>query len=144
MDVNNRKTGGLVESVVRKSMVIRPSGRSTDFIAPSFGYGCLFNCTYCITPETLITTPQGVKMAGEIQEGDQVISFSLDTGKVEIDLVTAIGQRDTDELYVIEVDGQTVTVTGEHPFYTRNRGWVEAKDLTEDDELLCDIGGLTL
>ena len=36
-----------VESVVRKSMVIRPSGRSTDFIAPSFGYGCLFNCTYC-------------------------------------------------------------------------------------------------
>lgn len=47
MDVKNRKTGGLVESVVRKSMVIRPSGRSTDFIAPSFGYGCLFNCTYC-------------------------------------------------------------------------------------------------
>jgi spore photoproduct lyase len=28
-------------------MVIRPSGRSTDFIAPSFGYGCLFNCSYC-------------------------------------------------------------------------------------------------
>lgn len=28
-------------------MVIRPSGRSTDFISPSFGYGCLYNCTYC-------------------------------------------------------------------------------------------------
>ena len=47
MDAKNRKTGGLVELVTRKSMVIRPSGRSTDFIAPSFGYGCLFNCTYC-------------------------------------------------------------------------------------------------
>jgi intein/homing endonuclease len=95
-----------------------------------------------VTPDTLITTPQGLKMAGEIQEGDQVISFSLDTEKVETDLVTVIGQRDTDELYVIEVDEQTVTVTGEHPFYTKNRGWVEAKHLTEDDELLCDTGDL--
>lgn len=32
---------------VRKSMIIRPSGRSTDFIAPSFGHGCVFNCAYC-------------------------------------------------------------------------------------------------
>jgi pyruvate-formate lyase-activating enzyme len=132
----------LVEKVTRKSMVIRPSGRSTDFISPSFGHGCLYNCTYCVTPDTLITTPSGLKMAGDIQEGEQVISFSLDTGKVETDLVTVIGQRDTDELYVIEVDGQSVTVTGEHPFYTKNRGWVEARHLTEDDELLCDTGDL--
>lgn len=32
---------------IRKSMIIRPSGRSTDFIAPSFGHGCIFNCAYC-------------------------------------------------------------------------------------------------
>jgi len=132
----------IVEKVTRKSMIIRPSGRSTDFISPSFGHGCLYNCSYCVTPNTLITTPFGLKMAGEIQEGDEVISFSLDTGQVETDVVTAVGQRDTDELYVIEVDSQTVTVTGEHPFYTRNRGWVEAQYLTEDDELLCDIGDL--
>ena len=123
-------------------MLIRPSGRSTDFISPSFGYGCLYNCSYCVTPDTLITTPFGLKMAGEIQEEDEVISFSLDTWQVETDLVTVIGQRDTDELYVIEVNSQTVTVTGEHPFYTKNKGWVEAKYLTEDDELLCDIDDL--
>lgn len=126
----------------RKTFTIRPSGRSTDFIAPSFGYGCLYNCTYCVTPDTLITTPSGLKMAGEIQEGNEVISFSLDSGQVETDLVTAIGQRDTDELYVIEVNSQIVNVTGEHPFYTKNRGWVEAQYLTEDDELLCDMNGL--
>ncbi len=28
-------------------MVIRPSGRSTDYITPSFGHGCLYNCSYC-------------------------------------------------------------------------------------------------
>jgi spore photoproduct lyase len=37
----------MIEKVNRKSMIIRPSGRSTDFISPSFGHGCLYNCTYC-------------------------------------------------------------------------------------------------
>ena len=37
----------MIKEVTRKSMMIRPSGRSTDFISPSFGYGCLYNCSYC-------------------------------------------------------------------------------------------------
>ena len=132
----------MIKEITRKSMIIRPSGRSTDFISPSFGHGCLYNCSYCVTEDTLITTPSGLKKAGEIQEGESIVSFCLDTLQVETDLVTATGQRDTDKLYVIKVDSQTVTVTGEHPFYTKNRGWVEAQYLTEDDELLCDIHGL--
>ena len=31
----------------RKAMIIRDSGRSSDFITPSFGYGCLYRCSYC-------------------------------------------------------------------------------------------------
>lgn len=31
----------------RKTFTIRESGRSTDFIAPSFGFGCLLDCSYC-------------------------------------------------------------------------------------------------
>ena len=134
----------VINNVVRKTFKIRESGRSTDYISPSFGFGCLLNCSYCVTPDTMITTPDGLKKAEEIQEGDQVISFCQDTLKPETDLVTAIGSRETDELYVIEVDGQNVTVTGEHPFYTKDRGWVEARHLTEDDELLCDTDDLNL
>ena len=37
----------MITKVTRKSMIIRPSGRSTDFISPSFGHGCLYNCSYC-------------------------------------------------------------------------------------------------
>ena len=37
----------MIKKVIRKSMIIRPSGRSTDFISPSFGFGCLYNCSYC-------------------------------------------------------------------------------------------------
>lgn len=37
----------MIKDIIRKSMIIRESGRSTDYISPSFGYGCLYNCTYC-------------------------------------------------------------------------------------------------
>lgn len=36
-----------VLSETRKTFKIRESGRSTDYIAPSFGFGCLLNCSYC-------------------------------------------------------------------------------------------------
>ena len=50
----------VVKDVMRKSMIIRPSGRSTDFISPSFGQGCLFNCSYCFCKRH---TPEGVTIA---------------------------------------------------------------------------------
>ena len=37
----------MITKVRRKTFKIRPSGRSTDFISPSFGHGCLYNCSYC-------------------------------------------------------------------------------------------------
>jgi len=55
----------LIEFVNRKSMIIRESGRSTDFISPSFGYGCLYNCTYCYMKRHL---PDGLTIAKN--EGD--------------------------------------------------------------------------
>ena len=33
--------------VERKSMIIRESGRSSDYITPTFGHGCLYRCSYC-------------------------------------------------------------------------------------------------
>lgn len=55
----------IVEEVTRKSMQIRPSGRSTDFIAPSFGYGCLFNCGYCYMKRH---KPEGLSVAKNIHD----------------------------------------------------------------------------
>jgi len=38
---------GKLAFVTRRAFDIRFSGRSTDYISPSFGYGCLYNCSYC-------------------------------------------------------------------------------------------------
>ena len=49
----------------RKSMVIRPSGRSTDYISPSFGWGCLFDCSYCYMKRH---KPEGLSIANNTNE----------------------------------------------------------------------------
>src|SRR4051794_3693375 len=35
---------------VRKSMEVRPNGRSADYIAPSYSNGCAMACAYCYVP----------------------------------------------------------------------------------------------
>jgi Pretoxin HINT domain len=37
--------------------------------------------------------------------------------------------RHTDKLVDLYIDGEVISTTGEHPFWTPDRGWVEAKDL---------------
>tara|TARA_R100000654_G_scaffold2251_4_gene8291 strand:+ start:21309 stop:22172 length:864 start_codon:yes stop_codon:yes gene_type:complete len=53
----------VLKKINRKSMLIRPSGRSTDFISPSFGYGCLYNCSYCYMKRH---KPEGLDVAENI------------------------------------------------------------------------------
>ena len=37
----------MLRKITRKTFTIRESGRSTDFITPSFGFGCVYDCLYC-------------------------------------------------------------------------------------------------
>ena len=37
----------MLEEVNRKSLTIKTSGRSTDYLTPSFIFGCGFECSYC-------------------------------------------------------------------------------------------------
>jgi spore photoproduct lyase len=55
--------GSMVEHISRKSMLIRQSGRSTDFISPSFGFGCLYSCSYCYLKRH---KPEGLTVATNI------------------------------------------------------------------------------
>lgn len=65
----------MVNYVNRKSMKIRPSGRSTDFISPSFGHGCLYNCTYCYMKRH---KPEGLSIARNTDEILEAIQFHRD------------------------------------------------------------------
>lgn len=63
-------------------MEIRYSGRSTDYISPSFGFGCLFDCSYCYMKRH---GKEGVTIAGNyatiLQEIDRHAHFFANVEK---------------------------------------------------------------
>jgi len=61
----------MIREVHRKSLVIRPSGRSTDYISPSFGYGCLYNCTYCYMKRH---KPEGLDYADHVKSYRDILT----------------------------------------------------------------------
>ncbi len=102
--------------------------------------GCNLSCQFCLPPDSLISTPTGLKRIDEIEDGDEIIA--LDNSNNDLQLVsTHVGHvfdRESEEVIVLEVDGGRLELTPEHPVMTKNRGWVEAVNLTLDDEVLCD------
>ncbi|AXH72883.1 MAG: ribonucleotide-diphosphate reductase subunit [Caudoviricetes sp.] len=68
-----------------------------------------------------------------------VKSYDIDNNKIVWEEIIASGQTGiVDELYEIESeDGKhIIKCTGDHKIYTKNRGYVEAKNLIETDELV--------
>lgn len=61
-------------------MVIRPSGRSTDFISSSFGHGCLYNCSYCYMKRH---KPEGLDVATNI--GDILTEINSHCAFADVD-----------------------------------------------------------
>ena len=78
--------------------------------------------------------------AFELGVWEKVYTLSWDTEKNAFvwSLVTAAAQTGmADELIVIETpNGEVLECTPEHQILTKNRGWVEAQHLREDDELI--------
>ena len=65
-----------MKKVIRKSMIIRPSGRSSDYITPSFGFGCLYKCSYCYMRRHV---PNGLSIATNTKDIINAIDKHLNT-----------------------------------------------------------------
>ena len=100
----------------------------------------------CFVGDTKIECGDGVKTIRDIVEmvnrGEELElpTYNIETGVIENKKVVA-GQLTKKSSSVIrltiEVNGveKQITCTDDHRFYTTNRGWVEAKDLTEQDDI---------
>ena len=55
----------MITKDIRRSLKIKPSGRSSDFISPSFGWGCLYECSYCYMKRN---KPKGLSIATNTSE----------------------------------------------------------------------------
>jgi intein/homing endonuclease len=103
----------------------------------------------CVTGDTQIQIKIGEKEQEiEIQDLEfilqtnpevYILSYNQDTLKAEYKLITNFGMTNPEaELLKIEDEatGFKLQCTPEHKILTKNRGWVEAQHLTEEDELV--------
>jgi RHS repeat-associated protein len=104
----------------------------------------------CFPPGTKILMADGTtKDIESIQVGDTVLSQEpVEPGAPSARIVTQVHTNWTQRLIHVfvtasdngstldaERDEGEILATGEHPFWTENRGWVAAKDLSRDDQL---------
>ena len=100
----------------------------------------------CFVAGTKVLTKEGEKPIDQIKKGDKVWSRDPDTGEFGWKTVTdTIVHYNKPVLRLELVDAQghaeVLGVTGNHPFWVRNRGWTKAEDLLDGDEVFSSRGG---
>ncbi len=98
----------------------------------------------CVHKDTILLTDKGNMTIDEYVarrlKGELLKVFARDlTSRVDlyVDVYAAMIDADGVKKWVcVELeDGTVLKVTEDHEFHTKNRGWVEAKDLNENDDI---------
>jgi hypothetical protein len=93
----------------------------------------------CFDKDTLIKTENGIKKISEISIDDKVLTYDEDSGEyyyVNPFMVFETPQSvDKQKIELTFEDGTIERCTYDHEWYTTNRGWVKAGELTEDDDV---------
>lgn len=90
----------------------------------------------CLTGDTLIQTVEGKKKIKDLV-GTEPFVYAVNTAG-ELILIKASKvwlTRKNADLVEVKYDDNTLICTPDHKIFTDNRGWVDAKDLNENDNL---------
>jgi hypothetical protein len=107
---------------------------------PQGGYctrtGC-YGGKHCFVAGTQVLTPEGMQPIETLRPGDQVLSADADTGVLLYRPVTAIFETPDRPLVDVSVadEREPIRATPGHPFYTLDRGWVQAASLVPGEPL---------
>ena len=96
----------------------------------------------CFTGDTLVAAENGQKRIDEIEVGDKVWAFNVETGETELKTVTKVYVHSVDEILHLYTDEGDIDTTANHPFYVIGKGWVAAGDLVVGDEVF-NLDGTT-
>lgn len=90
----------------------------------------------CFPAGTKISTKLGLKNIEDIKLGDEVLSFNHDSDIYEYKKVKTVFKRFTKEMMKLKVGKKYIIATPNHPFFTKERGYVRMDDLKIGDHLL--------
>jgi hypothetical protein len=89
----------------------------------------------CFDGDTPVATETGFKRIDEIQVGDMIWSYNVETGEKSLKEVKQVFVKKSDELLHLETTEGEIDATINHPFYVTGKGWVAAGDLVVGDEV---------
>ena len=92
--------------------------------------------SHCFVEGTLVATENGLVPIENIQPGDFVWATDPETEETELKQVVQLFRNETNEWIHVTVNGETITCTPEHPFYSPVKGWINAIDLRAGDILV--------
>jgi len=96
--------------------------------------------TKCFIGGTLVLTSIGLVKIEDIKVGDEVYSYNEETNKKELKKVKRIFSNKTNEWLHLTINAkekeEEIICTKNHRRYINNKGWIEAKDIIENDEVL--------
>ncbi len=90
----------------------------------------------CFVAGTMVLTESGHTAIENIEAGDFVWATNPETDETELKQVVRTFKNETTELVHIKVNGETITCTNEHPFYSPVKGWTAACKLKAGDMLV--------
>ena len=90
----------------------------------------------CFIAGTLVATETGYVTIENIKVGDLVWAHDPETGETALKPVVQTFRNETTEWIHVTVNGERITCTPEHPFYSPVKGWTSAIDLRAGDILV--------
>ena len=118
---------------------------ATQILIPG-GSAAAIRSGVCFEAGTLVQTAEGLSPIEEIKPGDLVLARDEKTGEVAYRKVMRTFVTPDQQLYELEFKDasgkrEKIGVTGEHPFWVKERGWVGAAELLPGDEVFTSTGG---
>ena len=92
---------------------------------------------------TLVMAVAGMVAIETIKSGDKVISTDPETMETSPKTVPETYIKEVTTLVHLNVNGEEIITTVDHPFYVKNQGFIKAGELIVGDELL-DVNGNVL
>ena len=99
------------------------AANSADNVVDALNAVCSFS------GDTLIATSDGERPIRDIEPGDMVLAFDESTGSVSYFAVTHTWSHDDEVIEYLTVAGEILVTTPEHPFMTKEAGWLPAGNL---------------
>ena len=135
---------GLISGGTNAAMTALDGGSTADIVksaAIGFATGAVINKLFsggmCFVEGTAVLTASGALAIEAIAVGDLVYAYDDITGDVALKEVVQLFRNETYELTTVRTDdGQEIVSTPTHPYYTINRGWLQASELRAGDKLI--------